>query len=373
VDIIPCPQQGFVLTIAGIICMIEVLALWIITFLLRKVDDGFSINKELRVNFVVWITLGPLFIIIKLLRTDIPIGVFLVALFIVNVAVSGVWPIILSYTNYWSKTFQESSQKKERASLKQILHTKHGFVAFKNFLQSEFTVESLLFWTTVRHFRLSDFRDFTIEEPAPKKTDKLASSTSTDRTSNSDKKPLNPTRGSKEKQQLNLEALGQTLADNCTPIPPPRKEVPTTTSSMPTDIQSITSSFRMSSSMASLASGSLLDLTATEPAKEGTFHDISTLTLKQMEAARQIFDLYIKPVSKMEINISDEIRNAIEENIETGNFQRDMFARAEKAVLYDMAKSGFARFKLTEYYKNYRTEDLKIYRKEQWLEQAKLI
>jgi len=75
----------------------------------------------------------------------------------------------------------------------------------------------------------------------------------------------------------------------------------------------------------------------------------------------------------MEINISDEIRNAIEENIETGNFQRDMFARAEKAVLYDMAKSCFARFKLTEYYKNYRIEDLKIYRKEQWLEEAKLI
>jgi len=150
-----------VVTVAGFFIFIEVTLLFLSTFVLRKVEDAFSIQKELRLNTVFWSIFGFTFDVVyfsfeqstSILSAP---GIFILLIYLQSTLISVVYVIYLSYTEYWAKSEPGtpiSSITTDKYTLDFFIQNSIGTKFLKKFLNLEFSVETLLFLTDVLKFK----------------------------------------------------------------------------------------------------------------------------------------------------------------------------------------------------------------------------
>jgi len=125
-----------------------IVSLFIVSFRLRSVHDGFKMVWELRILTVVWFILGIAYICVRAslpTEDDPQVNILLIVLIVVTQLVSIVWPLRLTYTPYFYKQFTNSQEYDFGA----LLSSEQGVQQFKQFIQGEFSVENLLFWDAV--------------------------------------------------------------------------------------------------------------------------------------------------------------------------------------------------------------------------------
>eukprot|EP00744_Colponema_vietnamica_P015683 GILI01021988.1.p1 GENE.GILI01021988.1~~GILI01021988.1.p1 ORF type:complete len:403 (+),score=43.11 GILI01021988.1:54-1262(+) len=131
---------------------VEELILLVAIFLMRDIQDEFSINNELKIICGIWITYSvttSILSFLDLMSMNL-FAAFFVARSLFAHFCSCVWPLIRSYISpplaIWSST--ETVE-----SLDRVLRDPVAFTFFQTFLFRNFAVEYILFWVEVELFK----------------------------------------------------------------------------------------------------------------------------------------------------------------------------------------------------------------------------
>jgi len=334
-----CPKVTSVTVLYGIL-MLMILALLFVVYKLRKVDDGYSIKKELQINSLTWTILGSIFFIsYSIFRTQVEVvlnnslpALVLVLLLVISTCVSCIWPLYLTYSRYWNVSYRIRNQSQSivdlNTSLKRTIEDTIGRKYFLEFLVSEFCAENLLFWMAAFRFKNLKTGDENI--------DVAAFTRATD-----------------------VETLEQLININ-----------PMSTRSEEDGNFSRESASFFAPKTAEGVSDAVVALTQVSHSdyKIGEVNDD-----KIKEIADIIYTYYIKVEAPLEVNLSDTVRVEMKKRMDNKEYSLVMFEEAEKAVYKDMSRNSFPRFLLSDRFKEYEKENEQETHKEIRLLAARLI
>jgi len=104
-----------------------------------------------------------------------------------------------------------------------------------------------------------------------------------------------------------------------------------------------------------------------------TTENVKQLSNEKIEVAKNIYNVYITSGGPLEVNLSDKVRDNINNRIQKNEYSILMYQEAEKAVFHDLVTDAFPRFLLSEYYKKYKQQSLVETGKEMGLIIANLV
>jgi len=335
----PCPKVTLVTVLYGIL-MLMIFALLAIVYKLRKVDDGYSIKKELQLNSLSWTILGSLFFIFYaifrkqvevVLNNSLP-SLVLILLLVISTCISCIWPLYLTYSRYWNVSYRIRNQSQSivdlNTSLKRTIEDTIGRKFFLEFLVSEFCAENLLFWMAAFRFKNLETGDENI--------DVTTFTRATD-----------------------IETLEQLISVN------PTSTKSEDDSSFPPD----TISFFVPKT----AEGVTDAVVALTQVSHSDYEIGEVNADKIKEIADIIYTYYIKVGAPLEVNLSDTVRVEMKKRMDNKEYSLTMFEEAEKAVYKDMSRNSFPRFLLSERFKEYEKKNEQETNKEIRLLAARLI
>jgi len=89
-----------------------------------------------------------------------------------------------------------------------------------------------------------------------------------------------------------------------------------------------------------------------------TSENVVQLSPEKIEVAKNIYNVYIMSGAPLEVNLSDKVRDNINNRIQKNEYSLLMYQEAEKAVFHDLVTDAFPRFLLSEYFKKYKQQSL---------------
>jgi len=152
---------GFIEVIVGLAVAFPILPqTFAFIYLLRNIDDNFSIQKELKfVGFVALFVGVPYMILVGVFDTGLyEEYLFVLCIYLIFIA-TFTWPVIQTYKNQRGYTqFTEETNKefgmsdKNPLALISILEDPEGLELFEKFCKNEFSIENVLFYKNVMEY-----------------------------------------------------------------------------------------------------------------------------------------------------------------------------------------------------------------------------